>query len=276
MAAGRPTIISSEPLVTSDEVRHKGFATSFRGFDANEVRTFLARVADELRSARDRHGELERLLAEAETRAANPVLDESTLLGALGDETARIVRSAHEASTDIKAKAHENVERLLHEANDEAARIKRDADGLLASRTDEADTAASQIREAAQAWSDDLRTKAREEADSIIEESKRHGRVMVEEAQALRVKILGDLTRRRRVALVQVEQLRAGRERLLEAYRVVRQTLDDVTDELSAPRPRLEWRLRWQATRSAGRGRAHPRGARGRGLDRGQPGLRGP
>ncbi|MDQ1401888.1 MAG: hypothetical protein QOG03_204 [Actinomycetota bacterium] len=233
MAAGRPTIISSEPLVSSDEVRHKGFATAFRGFDTNEVRTFLARVADELRAARDRHSELERLLAEAETRAAHPVLDESTLLGALGDETARIVHSARDAATDIKAKAEENVERLLREAGEEAARIKREADGLLATRTDEADAAAAQIREAAQVWGDEVRTKAREEADNIIEESKRHGREMVEEAQALRVKILGDLTRRRRVAMVQVEQLRAGRERLIEAYRMVRQTLDEVTDELA-------------------------------------------
>src|SRR5439155_15067260 len=39
--------------------------------------------------------------------------------------------------------------------------------------------------------------------------------------------------RRRRIAHLQVEQLRAGRERLLEAYRVVRRTLDEATDELS-------------------------------------------
>jgi DivIVA domain-containing protein len=233
MAAGRPTIISTDALVSSDEVRHKGFATAFRGFDTNEVRTFLARVADELRATHDRHMALERLLTEAERRAENPVLDEATLLGALGEETARIVRSAHEAATDLKAKAEENVERLLREANEEAARIRRDAEGLLTTRTDEADAAAAQIRESAQVWGDEVRTKARDEAESIIEESKRHGREMVEEAQALRVKILGDLTRRRRVAMVQVEQLRAGRERLIEAYRVVRHTLDEVTDELA-------------------------------------------
>ncbi|HEX9968575.1 MAG TPA: hypothetical protein VGB03_00425, partial [Acidimicrobiales bacterium] len=53
-----------------------------------------------------------------------------------------------------------------------------------------------------------------------------------EEAQASRTKILTDLARRRKLAHTQVEQLRAGRERLLEAYRLVRSTLDEVTDEL--------------------------------------------
>ena len=41
-----------------------------------------------------------------------------------------------------------------------------------------------------------------------------------------------DLARRRKLGTVQVEQLRAGRERLLDAYLVVRRTLDEVTDEL--------------------------------------------
>jgi hypothetical protein len=57
---------------------------------------------------------------------------------------------------------------------------------------------------------------------------------MVSEAQALRERLLGDLARRRKLAHAQVEQLRAGRERLLEAYRVVRRTLDEVTQELQS------------------------------------------
>src|SRR2546430_1796534 len=47
-----------------------------------------------------------------------------------------------------------------------------------------------------------------------------------------RAKVLGDLGRRRKLAQVQVAQLRAGRERLLDAYRTVRRTLDEVSDEL--------------------------------------------
>jgi hypothetical protein len=55
---------------------------------------------------------------------------------------------------------------------------------------------------------------------------------MIATAQSLREKILSDLARRRKLASVQIEQLRAGRERLLDAYMVVRRTLEEVTDEL--------------------------------------------
>ena len=49
--------------------------------------------------------ELRRALAEAEHRAANPVLDEATLTAALGQETARVLRSAHEAAAELVGRA---------------------------------------------------------------------------------------------------------------------------------------------------------------------------
>ncbi|MBW3575700.1 MAG: hypothetical protein KY450_12670, partial [Actinobacteria bacterium] len=70
-------------------------------------------------------------------------------------------------------------------------------------------------------------------AEDVLEAAKARGREMVAEAQAVRERVLKDLARRRRVAHQQLEQLRAGRERLLEAYRVVRTTLDEATRELS-------------------------------------------
>src|SRR5438105_1334844 len=84
--------------VTAEEVEHRGFSTTFRGFDANEVRQYLVRVAESLRAARDRQRELEQKVRDIEARAASPVLDEATLTTALGEHTARIIRSAHEAA----------------------------------------------------------------------------------------------------------------------------------------------------------------------------------
>src|SRR5439155_23055495 len=71
-------------------------------------------------------------------------------------------------------------------------------------------------------------------AEAILQEARANGREMVTEAHALRERLLGDLARRRKLAHAQVEQLRAGRERLLDAYRIVRRTLDEVTDELQS------------------------------------------
>ena len=232
MAPERRSLITSEPTLSAEEVLHRTFATTFRGLDPGEVRAFLERVATELRSLRERNQELEQRLREAESRAAHPELDEATLMNALGEETARVIRSAHEAAADIRGKAEENAQRILREGHEEATRLRADADRVLTVRTEEADAAAASFREAAESWGEAVRSRASEEAAQVIDEARAEGRRMVEEAQAVRAKVLGDLSRKRRVAAVQVEQLRAGRERLLESYRLVRATLDEVTDDL--------------------------------------------
>src|SRR5207245_7946942 len=66
-----------------------------------------------------------------------------------------------------------------------------------------------------------------------IEEAQTRGREMVGEAQAVRERILKDLSRRRKVAATQLEQLLAARERLVAAYDMVRDNLDAVTHELA-------------------------------------------
>ena len=75
--------------------------------------------------------------------------------------------------------------------------------------------------------------KARAEADAVRAAAQQERNLTVEGAISTRERILEDLSRRRRVASVQIEQLRAGRERLLESYAVVRRTLEEVNDELN-------------------------------------------
>ena len=53
-------------------------------------------------------------------------------------------------------------------------------------------------------------------------------------AQTVRETVLKDLSTRRKKARQQIEQLNAGRERLLQAYDVVRNTVEEATTELSA------------------------------------------
>ena len=66
----------------------------------------------------------------------------------------------------------------------------------------------------------------------------------------MRERVLADLGRRRSLLQAQVDELRSGRDRLLDAYRVVKRTLYDATDalvqvearanaELAAPPPRV-------------------------------------
>jgi DivIVA domain-containing protein len=218
--------------VTAEEVAHRGFSTAFRGFDPNEVRAYLTRVAESLRAAKDRQRELEQHARDADARAANPRLDEATLANALGEHTSRIIRSAHEAASDIRGKAEESVEQILKDAHEEASKLRADAERVLTDRVTEAEAEANAVRQAADADAQGIGRRAQDQADRLVERARQQSKEMANEVQALRNRVMGDLMRRRRVALVQVEQLQAGRDRLLEAYRVVRRTMDEATEAL--------------------------------------------
>jgi DivIVA domain-containing protein len=226
-------VISSGRSLTHEEVAARTFATSFRGFDQAEVRLFLKRVGDELLALAENERQLRQSLDEARERAAHPELDENALTAALGEQTTRVLQSAREAATDIRSKAEENAARARREAEDDATRLREEAETVLNERIDEANRVAAGIREAALEESTALRERAASEAAAELEAARMQGKEMVGEAQAVRERLLGDLARRRRLAHVQIEQLRAGRERLLEAYRVVRRTLDEATEELT-------------------------------------------
>ena len=115
----RQRVISSTPRLTIDEVATRSFAKGVRGYSETEVRAFLKRVAEELAVARGQEQSLEAAIDELEeqVRAPRP-LSEQELLDALGEETARLLRSAREASDDIRKKAEERAARLVDEASD--------------------------------------------------------------------------------------------------------------------------------------------------------------
>ena len=121
MPEDRRMTISSSSHLAPDEVARHTFATVRRGFDPDEVRDYLESSPTGCGRMAEREQELLRALAEAEHRAANPVLDEDTLTAALGQETARVLQSAHEAAAEMVAKAEAEAERLLAEAREEIA-----------------------------------------------------------------------------------------------------------------------------------------------------------
>ncbi|MDP8988129.1 MAG: DivIVA domain-containing protein [Actinomycetota bacterium] len=214
--------MSTEDALGAEEVASKEFPVTFRGFGQHEVRAFLAQVAAELAAARERERLQRERLEAAEARAAAHTPTEQEIEAALGQEAGRLLHAAREGAAEIRAKAQEEAARLVREATGEGRRTHEEAESLLARRSEEAEKEAAEIR-----------AEAQREAEAHIEKAKAEGREMVAEAQAVRERILKDLVRRRRVAHQHLEQLRAGRERLVEAYRVVRSTLDEATRELS-------------------------------------------
>ena len=234
--------VSTDHGLGAEEVASKEFPVTFRGFGQHDVRAFLAQVAAELAAARERERLQRERLEAAEARAAARTPTDQEIDAALGQEAGRLLHAAREGAAEILAKAKEEAARLVQEAASEGAQTHAEAESLLARRTKEAEETAAEIR-----------AEAEREAEAQIEKAKAEGREMVAEAQAVRERILKDLVRRRRLAHQQLEQLRAGRERLLEAYRVVRSTLDEATRELSVAEVEARAAATTAALRAGGR-----------------------
>ena len=189
------------------------FPTNRRGFDQGEVRDFLRMVAAELARLQERERFLENELRTLQTRgmSAPGRLDEETVTTLLGEEAARVLSTARDASTQIRERAEESATRLVKDAAEDAARIRESAN-----------IEASRIRE-----------DAAHDAEAEIEMAKQQGRDMVNEARAYREKVLSELSRRRDAARGQIEQLLHGRDRLLNAFERARLASEDVINGLT-------------------------------------------
>ena len=227
------SITSSSHLAPDDVARHT-FGTVRRGFDPGEVRAYLESIAIGLRSFTEREGELLHDLADAEHRAAHPVLDEAALTDAVGAETARVLHSAHEVAAEMEAKAKAEAERILSEASHEADEARARTESLVRQQTEAAQAAAEDLRERTGQQVAAGLEAARHEADELMSTAREQCRAMVEEAQELRSRVLADLAKRRKVLHAQIEQLRAGRERLTQTVDDARRSVEAIAQDLFA------------------------------------------
>ena len=184
------------------------FTVARRGYDQTEVRDFLRMVSAELARLQERERFLESELKAMQTRgmSAPGMLDEDVVTALLGEEAARVLAAAREASTQIRQRAEENATRLVKEAASDAARLREEAELEAVRRRDDAAS----------------------DAEAEIELAKQQGREMVNEAREYREKVLSELARRRELARAQIEQLVANRDRLLNAFERARLATDDV------------------------------------------------
>jgi DivIVA domain-containing protein len=189
------------------------FPTNRRGFDQAEVRDFLKMVAAEMARLQERERFLEGELRAMQTRgmSAPGRLDEETVTTLLGEEAARVLTAARDASTQIRDRAEESATRLVKDAAEDAARIRESA-ALEAAR---------------------IRDDSALDAEAEIDMAKQQGRDMVNEAREYREKVLSELGRRRDAARSQIEQMLHGRDRLLNAFERARIASEDVIGNLT-------------------------------------------
>lgn len=189
------------------------FPTGRRGFDQAEVRDFLKMVAAEMARLQERERFLESEMRAIQTRGLSGPgrLDEETVTTLLGEEAARVLTAARDASTQIRDRAEESATRLVKDAAEDAVRIRESA-----------------VLEAAR-----IREDSGADAESEIEMAKQQGRDMVNEAREYREKVLSELSRRRDAAHSQIEQLLHGRDRLMNAFERARIASEDVIGGLT-------------------------------------------
>lgn len=166
------------------------------------------------------------------------------------DEKVRAEADAHAAATREEAAALATA--TVSDAQARSDELLSAAESVLAERTAEAEAAAAEIRAAAETERSEAREEAAElrrtaaedvealradadtRAEEIIAAARQHGIEMVEQARAVRERMLNDLAERRRLARRQIEAALAGRDRIVEllseAHLSVAATIDGLSD----------------------------------------------
>ncbi len=230
MAEGRPPISSSR-IATGDIAQHS-FAVVRRGFDTDEVRSYLQSVARNLESLEAREEELRAALAEAEERAAHPVVDEATLTASLGQHSAQILRHAHEEAARIVAQAQEGAATLLRETQTQVNELQERTEASSAERVVEVELLVANAEQEARVESERIVAEAIAAGEAIITRAKDEGRALLDQVQEARRRVLADLASRRRGLGIQIEQLRAARDEMAASVQGVRERVDGILAHL--------------------------------------------
>jgi hypothetical protein len=167
------------------------------------------------------------------------------------ERAATLVREAQEQATQLRESSTTAANRRTEEAEQTSAEREAAADAYATRAREDAERDAAATREEAEREREESRAASAAAVETELEAAKEEGRGLVQEARAVRERVLGDLGRRRTLLQAQVDELRAGRDRLLDAYRVVKRTLGEATDalaqvearagtELAGPPPHLD------------------------------------
>jgi len=221
--------ILSTTRQSSSEITRANFTTLRKGgLDPNEVRLHLEAAAREMGHLEHRIRELQEQLAEAQRRAANPTFDEATLAGALGSQSAAILRSAHEEAGRVTAEAQERSAQVFAESQQRSAGHLIEAQERATALITEAENTAGQIDLDARSAAERLIDSAKVNGEALIDRSREQGRAIVEQSNEARRTVLNDLAVKRKAMHLQIEQLRAARDTLGSFVATVRQQVEDV------------------------------------------------
>lgn len=160
-------------LASADQIRRREFVTIRRGYDPDQVREFLERVALQVQQMEGMIRDA-RLEAEAALRAsAEPRVDPYQQLSA---RLTDVIRAADEAAERVRREAGEDAERMLSEARADADRVRTDAQAKA---------------EEARASADRALKEARDQADRTIAGLSTRRETLVDQLAQMQARLLG-------------------------------------------------------------------------------------
>ncbi|MCU1352458.1 MAG: DivIVA protein [Acidimicrobiales bacterium] len=189
--------------LTPDEIAGKEFLVGLRGYDKDEVRAFLAEVADELRTAGPAAAPEPAPAAPAATAAAPDWTQ-------MGEEVAAVLRTAHEQAATLRAQAEAEIAHGRQAGADDAASIRREAEAFGEARRVEAEADREEARRILGAAQDEalgVVADAQQRAERMLEGTERKARERAAQAIAAARDELDRLRGARALTRRQVEEI---------------------------------------------------------------------
>ncbi len=141
-----PTELDLPILASAEQIRRREFVTTRRGYDPDQVREYLAQIADQVEQMEAIVREA-RLEAEAAIQAA--AAPKADPYEQLASRVAGIIRSADEEAERTRREAQEQAERIIRDARAEADGIALDAQAKAEEAKAEGELALREAREQA-------------------------------------------------------------------------------------------------------------------------------
>lgn len=158
--------------LTPEEIERREFASTLRGYDRDEVRSFLSKVSRTVRDLQievaDAHGRAENEQGVMAASAAS--LDvEPDRFGAIGDRVAELLRLGHDSASQLRVNAEAEAEGLLNRSRAEAEQMTSEAEARLLS---------------ARSHSEALLGDARNEAENLLADARAEAETLMTTAEA--------------------------------------------------------------------------------------------
>lgn len=208
-ASNREDGLSPQRIATAE------FPSARRGYDREEVKIFLGKVAAQvavLESMLSRvSSELEVHRRTLRGRPEDSILDPSMV----GEQAAEVVRIASDTARAIRIQAESHSDAIRERAERSAQRIVEDAEAKAEALQLESSQSAQDLILRAKKQAEELVRNAESQSEELVEKARQEGIEIVARAKELRTSYVDDARQKVDVLLKEVSELEAARNSVL-------------------------------------------------------------